>query len=220
MYQRGSGCKRSPKGRCAKYDGPDTEGCAIGPGGRCRIGARLAKAYAPKQLATETQLANLRKARAARVAYKSGVSRPAPKPSATKKPRTSAWIQHVKSFRASNPGMSYKDAMQYAKATYKSKGTVAPVQQRVQQRRQQVQSLPVPASLGYAPFSGYESGSACTPLSQADCMKHPRCNWLGAVTKKYKKSGKSVTVAAHCGRSPAKAMKKGVLRQTAGGYWW
>lgn len=31
------------------------------------------------------------------------------------------WIEHLKAFRASNPGMSYKDAMSKAKLTYKSK---------------------------------------------------------------------------------------------------
>ena len=31
------------------------------------------------------------------------------------------WIEHLKKFRASNPGMSYKDAMSKAKLTYKKK---------------------------------------------------------------------------------------------------
>jgi hypothetical protein len=36
--------------------------------------------------------------------------------------KTSAWIEHVKKYREQHPGISYKDALKEASATYKKGG--------------------------------------------------------------------------------------------------
>jgi hypothetical protein len=42
----------------------------------------------------------------------------------------SAWIQHVKKYRAKHPGMSYKDALKGAKSSYKRGGSLRLAGQR------------------------------------------------------------------------------------------
>lgn len=191
------GCKPGPKGKkCVKYAGEDTGGCMVNPlTNKCIQAKALSKSYVPKRPATETQLANLAKARAAK-------PRAAPKPKAAGPKRApTAWMQHVADVRAQNPGMA--DAMSVASQSYAAAPKAAP--------------RPRPAPKMSAPTS------VCQTLSAQDCVKHPRCNWLPATTKTMKKSGKKVEVAARCARSTATAMKPGVLRaqqQQVGGYWW
>jgi hypothetical protein len=105
------------------------------------------------------------------------------------------WMDHVKATRAANPGISYKEALSAASATWvKGSGTAT---KRGVNTRTKVLG---PGKARAGPLRS--AGGACKPLPRGDCSKHPRCAWRAKSNVCAKKPDGKTRVA-----------------QTAG-YWW
>lgn len=107
-----------------------------------------------------------------------------------------AWMDHVAAYMAANPGLSRKDALHQARATYTPVAKAAPANPRGKMTRTKVVGQAAKARgvkttqnkklVAANPL--HAKGSGCKGLPDADCNKHPACNWVAA-------SGKA---GAHC----------------------
>lgn len=100
----------------------------------------------------------------------------------------SAWVQHVKAFRAANPGMSYQEALQAARPSYYGSGAgrmshrpkAAPKRKAAPRRRRAAGSVVYDADAYY----GLGDGEILDLLG--GLRKKPVKRRLGLASKKYK----------------------------------
>jgi len=121
------------------------------------------------------------------------------------------WIAHVNAFRAAHPGMSYKDALKGASATYVKVPGAKPSRPRSPKARK----APGPRAK-LAP--GLHS---CAGLSEDPCMVAPNCYWKPS--KKVCATRSGAQVKQRMQGKERKAMLaeiRGQPPQQAGGYWW